>query len=888
MKRLLLIAAFLASLHPAFAQAVPATANLTAQDSGTCTTANACLTINLTPTAASSVIQLSGTFSATVQFEAGTTRDGTFTAISGTPIGSTTAVTSATAPGAWRFNVSSVYYIRARVSSYGSGTVAAAITASPASSFSSTSVVSGGGSPASPVNSIQLNANGSSFGASILTENPSATDILDSGSFNPCGPQPYYDVVCFGASGSQVTETGSIGSASTVLTLGAAGDFANGQGIMVPGAGPTSTIAAPTAPSGSQVATVANLDNFNVNPFYPHGITCTGGVATATTNGWYGFPNGSSVTLAGTGVTNYNITATLTVVNAFTFTFPATCAGNADGGTVTLNAGSTTFKYQIVAMDSLRGYSAATSSFNVTSGNALSAQVSNELTWTQSTNAVQYLVYGDEGSGGALTCRGPAIAPTTPLASPMYPAFLWADYGASQTCPSNAPANPPGSATAQDLVTSISSGAGTTSLVLLAAASNAASGVTVEHDDSVAINAAIAAAASNSNAFGSGGRVYIGTGTYSVEGLTFPLTSTHSNGSMLIQINGNILTRTPLTVAFAHYTFKGMTGAPTVADWAGSGAMIQGSGVAPLWHLHGVGTVSDTWDSLASTNCTPSCYYIEQDATGGPTNLIWNNIAAIDRSLAPGSAVDLRSNGFGYVFNGGVYGSGGNSILPTINILDSGGIGIKGTNFENSGVMLTCDNAGAAEQCGDVTLDFTTSTNPYEGGNTPLFTSVTNGGAFNIDVQIFNPWPADGTSGQDGAIVKSSGNSGHGLLGLTVIGATTINSNPVLEGNASGFISEALGTTGGKMPFAAGGLEGQAIDSNGRTYFLTNPAYDSGGGAVLGSQLVSTLPAASATNAGSIRTVTDSTAISAEGQTCVGGGTVPALAFSNGTIWKCF
>lgn len=52
--------------------------------------------------------------------------------------------------------------------------------------------------------------------------------------------------------------------------------------------------------------------------------------------------------------------------------------------------------------------------------------------------------------------------------------------------------------------------------------------------------------------------------------------------------------------------------------------------------------------------------------------------------------------------------------------------------------------------------------------------------------------------------------------------------------------------------------------------------------------LVSALPAASASNAGQMRGVTDSTTISSEGQTCVGGGTVAALAFSNGTIWKCF
>jgi hypothetical protein len=51
---------------------------------------------------------------------------------------------------------------------------------------------------------------------------------------------------------------------------------------------------------------------------------------------------------------------------------------------------------------------------------------------------------------------------------------------------------------------------------------------------------------------------------------------------------------------------------------------------------------------------------------------------------------------------------------------------------------------------------------------------------------------------------------------------------------------------------------------------------------------VSALPGAAAGNAGQIRRVTDSTSVSSEGQTCTGGSTNAALAFSNGSVWKCF
>ena len=50
---------------------------------------------------------------------------------------------------------------------------------------------------------------------------------------------------------------------------------------------------------------------------------------------------------------------------------------------------------------------------------------------------------------------------------------------------------------------------------------------------------------------------------------------------------------------------------------------------------------------------------------------------------------------------------------------------------------------------------------------------------------------------------------------------------------------------------------------------------------------VSGLPSA-ASNPYGIKWVSDSTVIGTEGQTCVGGGTTKAMAFSNGSVWSCF
>jgi hypothetical protein len=82
-----------------------------------CTTVGACVSVNFSSTDnGSASIQLSGTFNATVQFEASSDNGTTWVAISGTPLNSTTAVTSATTANTWKFNVASLTSIRARCS----------------------------------------------------------------------------------------------------------------------------------------------------------------------------------------------------------------------------------------------------------------------------------------------------------------------------------------------------------------------------------------------------------------------------------------------------------------------------------------------------------------------------------------------------------------------------------------------------------------------------------------------------------------------------------------------------------------------------------------------------------------------------------------------------
>lgn len=95
----------------------------------------------------------------------------------------------------------------------------------------------------------------------------------------------------------------------------------------------------------------------------------------------------------------------------------------------------------------------------------------------------------------------------------------------------------------------------------------------------------------------------------------------------------------------------------------------------------------------------------------------------------------------------------------------------------------------------------------------------------------------------------------------------------------------AVTFTSSSLPTYQAYMGGVSSDShNGET---VTGALTASGGVDPGISTVAALPSA-ASSTGKMRRVSDSTTVSAEGQTCVGGGTATALAFSNGSVWKCF
>ena len=563
-----------------------------------------------------------------------------------------------------------------------------------------------------------------------LNENITGSEAVTG---NACvgGPIPSIGVTCpvYNASGSQQTTTGTIAASNTSLTVASAIDFEVNETLSVYGAGPTSTLAAPTGTSGSQVLKVASIVNYNTNGLgATHGISCTGTTATLTTWGFYGFPNGSTATISGSSVSGFNGSITIaSEPNAYTLTFTVgSCpAATAEGGTLTLAAGSGTYKYQIVAEDTLSGYSPASSTITVSSAQPLSAQVDNALSWTRETGATQYLVYSDRGLGGALVCEGVALQPGSGNPS-------WQDYGFTNlSCPDNRPMNPPGSATAGILFAKITAIVGNT-ITLGSAATNAVSGAIVQHDDTNAIAAAYAAAvAAVQSGTAQAAKVLVPFGSYRIEQLTIG----GDSDRVTLEFDGYVIPRLPVLITGAYKTIVGSSS-------------FSCSGVNPLFDITGP---NGSMQGITSPYCPGDGVYAYN-----VTNWTFSSISISTQSLAPGHAFDIEQGSggspFGFNFNFTSASSLGNSIVPSMYFGDvTSSVHMSGPTINGSGIEIHCDNG--VSECHGFTIDATSSSDLSEGINTPILTLDGSGGGL-ANVALIGASPADPTTGQDTALVN--------------------------------------------------------------------------------------------------------------------------------------
>jgi len=234
-------------------------------------------------------------------------------------------------------------------------------------------------------------------------------------------------------------------------------------------------------------------------------------------------------------------------------------------------------------------------------------------------------------------------------------------------------------------------------------------------------------------------------------------------------------------------------------------------------------------------------------ASGAPSGTCpGQNIVYIDS--ATGNLYTCPTAGGSWVLTGG----GGTTSYP-LTMNNSGSGASSGATFDGSAAKtLSYNTLGAAPTAspsfsGTVTL---TGTTDFPSG-TNLFTPASG----NLT------WKDGGASSSEWFFIAPVDTNAHN--------AEIIFNAP----SAGGIQIKATGSTSSSYLYLTGGGEGVYVGS--------------GDAFVPGGSTVSNLPAASSFPGGMVQ-VTDSTSISAEGQTCVGGSTNIALAFSNGSTWKCF
>lgn len=278
------------------------------------------------------------------------------------------------------------------------------------------------------------------------------------------------------------------------------------------------------------------------------------------------FKNGCGIFIAGAGPTS-------------TLATPA--QGTAPNPNVIGTTGSTTVHYKVAAIDPNFGTSAASAAITVTTAPATRTPLNYVgVYWQGVAGAVGYLVYSDaSGSyaplGYSFDCFSFAAGGVCGIIDKGAESNTWT--GANGFWP----LTPPASDTNQALITTIASGAGTTSLVLAAAASTSVTGVFTFPDNSMFIKQALADAANDGSPnTTTKGTVYIPQGLWLLSTIPFP--SSGSDGVKFVLAGTIELFGLPIegnlagSGATGHLSFTGTGGVYAPDDWVLSCSNISG------------------------------------------------------------------------------------------------------------------------------------------------------------------------------------------------------------------------------------------------------------------------------------------------------------------------
>jgi hypothetical protein len=286
----------------------------------------------------------------------------------------------------------------------------------------------------------------------------------------------------------------------------------------------------------------------------------SGGISAASTaltlTADLGFKNGCGIFVQGAGATS-------------TLTAPTTTG--APSPIIYGGAGSTTVHYKVAAIDPHLGTSAASSAIAVTTAPATRTPLDMvAIYWAYDAGAVGYLVWSD--ATGSYTPLGYSFQ-CSQFSSGGVCGYI--DKGAETFNFSKSssfpffPYTPPASATGDALITTIVSGAGTTSLVLANAATNTVGPSAYVYPDARPfVDAALAAAATDGTSLNRG-QVFIPEGLWYLSGVDFPSSPA---GASIVQNGAIQLFGLPIFGTAG----SGFTGSGGVSWFGNSGAYSSG------------------------------------------------------------------------------------------------------------------------------------------------------------------------------------------------------------------------------------------------------------------------------------------------------------------------
>lgn len=468
------------------------------------------------------------------------------------------------------------------------------------------------------------------------------------------GPNPWFDITRYGgyaATGTPPSATGNITSGTATLTLTAAQDFANGQGIVVYGAGPAPTMTTPGTPTVTPTGILNGATTYNYKVVAEDRL---GGLTAAS-------GQGSTTTGAATiGVNTITLTQGVRANGITTYTSSA--AHNLQAGTTVsiagFNSGSGTF------FDDMNGTKVVVSTptgttFTVNdatmpnrtdvSGGTASAQACNTLTFASGSysgvTTLRYWIY-----------RNNALVGVAPGQDPFY-----IDCGITAgNPPSYVPSAPPASAAAEYFVSTIVSGGGTTTLTLANNASATVSAKTVLHDNSLPLKAAAQAAYNNG-----GGTVYI---PETVLGANFPFNATTdfttgiSNGIYAVRILiNNELILNQSVIPRQGMDFEGMP--QSITSFAYVPAAPIGGSAHPFFYLvEGNGALHFNRLEFVLGPALQSAIFADNGADGGgTTGIVFDDVYFMGNNGTTRPVV--LKGGFDFFFKRGEC-SAGNTIWP--------------------------------------------------------------------------------------------------------------------------------------------------------------------------------------------------------------------------------